>query len=255
MFEEVELSSDDEGSKIPRKTKVTTRKRKSPDSDEDKQTLRHTARGLCRDLEEWKLVKKYTLPKLRDWIENRKFEVDRSVGETVIKRGVQVASFALDTVLQGEGYICSEISEDEELLRCVQAEIGHLLKFLNNRFRIAFLLANDVWTGHIKKPKRETPFIIEAEEEKENTDGTQSTTAINRQGQHSGISEVDPVVFTDYSCAQEEREEEESSGSLAKTKGGISLAPDGTDGRLLAFDREEGEWENDTYSEALERSP
>ena len=73
MFERVDLSSDEEGEKnLPRKTKVTAKKRKCPD-DEDKQTWRHTARGLCSNVEEWKLVKKYNLPKLKDWVETRKF--------------------------------------------------------------------------------------------------------------------------------------------------------------------------------------
>jgi hypothetical protein len=170
-----------------------------------------------------------------------------------VKRGVQVASFALDTVLQGDGYICSEICSDEELLRCVQAEIGHLLKFLNNKMRLAFLLANDVWAGHSKKPKRETPFIIEAEEEKE--DATQSTTT-NSQGEHSGLPEMDPVFPTDEPCPQQEqREDAEPSGGLAEAPGGVSLAPDGSDGRVLAPNWSQREWENDSDFEALEGTP
>jgi hypothetical protein len=86
--------------------------------------------------------------------------------------------------------------------------------------RIAFLLANDIFTGYNKRPKRDTPII---EEEKDNVD------SFNQEGERvsTGVFEMVPELHSGSSTSEEtEQQEAESSDRLAETQGGVSLVAD-----------------------------
>ena len=144
MFEEVDCTG-----KAP--TKVT-KKRKSVETDTEKDELRHEARTLCCSSEQWKVISKYPTSKLREWVDMKKFDSDRKVADNIVQRGVQLFGSAVDRLLGADGYISAEFDSDVVLVDSVKQEVGGFLRLLNNKVRILFSAGNNVATGLAKRP-------------------------------------------------------------------------------------------------------
>lgn len=211
----------EDSEKKPTKPVKVTKKRQRDDTDDDeKRSLLHVARGVCSSAQEWQSIRKYKVKQLRDWVEMRQFERDRAVGEGMIGRGVEVLGHVIDKVTRGGGYVASEIQHDTALAECVQSELGDLIKYLNNRVKIVFLLFNDICAGLAKKPKTndETPHI-EIEEKSEDVDSQTST----ENNALSAAGQLYPEFFARGEETETENESEVPGGDLAGETGSIPL--------------------------------
>lgn len=245
-FAEMDLDSDEE--KEEKKVKVV-KKRKTPDTNEEKNTLLHAARGVTPTTDEWSKVRKYNISKLRDYVELRHFERDRAVGEGMIGRGVQLAAKMFDKLLKAEGYVEKEIVTDQALLECVQSELGDIIKFLNNKVRILFLLGNDTLSGLSKKPRVDSASI---EEEKEDEDISGQETA-----QRGGIVvQVHPDVYSSQDGRPEEEGQDlEPGGCVEEEEDSSPVAALGEDRGAVPSPGSERSWEDDFDVEAAEGAP
>ena len=242
-FAEMDLDSDEE--KADEKKVKVVKKRKTPDSGEEKKTLLHAARGVTPTTDEWSKVRKYNISKLRDYVELRRFERDRAVGEGMIGRGVQLAAKMFDKLLKADGHVEKEIVTDQALLECVQSELGDIIKFLNNKVKILFLLGNDTLSGLSKKPRVDSASI---EEEKEDAD-TSSQEAAQRG---SIVDQVRPDVYSSQDRPEAEEQDLEPGGCVEEEEGSSPVAALGEDRGVVPSPGSEGSGEDDFDFEAAE---
>jgi len=241
-FAEMDLDSDEE--KVETKVKVV-KKRKTPDSNEEKNTLLHAARGVTPTTDEWSKVRKYNISKLRDYVELRRFERDRAVGEGMIGRGVQLAAKMFDKLLKADGHVEREIVTDQALLECVQSELGDIIKFLNNKVKILFLLGNDTLSGLAKKPRVESASI---EEEREDADTS------SKEAAQCGaiVDEVHPDVHPNQDGPEAEGQDLEPGGCVEEEEDRSPVAALREDRRAVPSPGAERSWEDDFDVEIAE---
>jgi hypothetical protein len=140
---------------------VTGKKRKN--NEEDDEELRELAKTYCVDGEEWAAVSKYNSSKLKSFVENRSFERSILLRKSLFDGVHKIYAMFLDKVSRGDGYVAERISSDQTLRDSIEAECAPLVKFLNNKAKIAFLSINNVVHGKMQQ-KAEQP-TVEIEEE------------------------------------------------------------------------------------------
>lgn len=182
--------------------KVTKKRKASAEDDVEREELRHAARTLCTCSEQWRIISRYPTSRLREFVENQKFESDRKIGDDIVSRGISLLGHVLDKLLSGESYIQQEFEADTALQTSVKQEVGGLLRYLNNKVRIAWLCTNNVATGIAKKPA-----AITMQEEK------------NKDALDLGVPGVTlpgtPEISEEAELSDGEMGEEESTLSLA----------------------------------------
>ena len=138
-----------------------TKKRKL---DFDKDQLKSEAQSLCDCPEQWTLISKYNLNKMKDWVQEKRFAQDRKFQNTVFEGVHKLYALAIDFIAKGNGFVERQLLEDESLKESLEVELTSVLKYLNNKSRILFLTANDSVQGKMiqkKTEKSETATIVE----------------------------------------------------------------------------------------------
>ena len=164
--------------------KVQKRKR---DNAETNTELKQKARLYCRCPEQWKSVSRYSDQRLMEFVQERTFEQQQHLYNTVFGFAHTLWALSMDIVLKGNGFVKQQIENDLSLRQAIEEEGVNFVRFLNNRCKFMALTAVDCFNGKrqelISQPE---PIIVQ--EESDDRRGEQAT-------------ELDPVIVqSTFSC-------------------------------------------------------
>ena len=193
--------------------KITITKKRKLDFDKDQ--LKSEAQSLCDCPEQWTLISKYNLNKMKDWVQEKRFAQDRKFQNTVFEGVHKLYALAIDFISKGNGFIERQLLEDEALKESLEVELTTVLKYLNNKSRILFLTANDGVQGKMiqkKTEKNETATIVEEFPLEEIKKDVEQTTKPIYESDQPEVIQSKPQIFNnmEYVDLPEFREQEES---------------------------------------------
>jgi len=166
---------------ITGKTKKKKKSRGTPydrKGDPELQDMRAEAKSLCGSYEQYRSVSKYKKERLRDWLEQKQFDSDAQLQETVFSFAHKAYSMAVDFLTKGDGHVKDRLSNDLTLRTAIEDEGRDMVKWLTNKSKIVFLTMNDTFEGKMeqKKEKQKEPATIE-EIKEYGTAGTEEANA------------------------------------------------------------------------------
>ena len=138
------------------------------DKKDDQEELKQKARLFCQCSEQWKIISKYNVEKLKGWVEEKEFDQQRALFQTVFDFTQRAIAFGFDLICKGDTYVDQEIQNDVSLRQAIEVEAANWVQFLSNRFKIATLIAIDVSNGKIKQRLENKASTVTIVEEKEN---------------------------------------------------------------------------------------
>ena len=128
-----------------------TKKRKKNDQakkkSDEREDLRKRAKFHCACPEQWRTVSKYSNQRLQDFIENKQYEMDKSMQESVFSFIHKSVAIVLDMVGKADGHIEERVLNDLSLRESIEYEMVEIIKILNNKVKIATLCAIDFVEG------------------------------------------------------------------------------------------------------------
>lgn len=148
----------------PEPIEIVTKKRKRCSPDE-LQALKKEAQCYCKTYDEYKAIRNYKRNRLEQWIEEKKFDQDHNLSETIFDAIHNVFAATLDMLTRGEGYVKDELLNDLTLRQAIEDEGRGLLKFLSNRYRILALTGSDTYHGKLKQRKETQQQVDEYHQE------------------------------------------------------------------------------------------
>ena len=231
------------------KKKKTRAKPYTKAGDEELQDMRKMAKSLCNSFEQYRSVSKYKKERLRDWLEQKQFDSDAALQETVFSFAHTAYAYAVDFLTKGGGHVKDRLSNDLTLRTAIEDEGRDMVKWLTNKSKIAFLTVSDTWEGKLEQrsvEKQKEPAVIEEILEYGAT-GTEETNADHNEARENDILGQQQATTTEeqvlsVSVGEEEMQETAEAVPSLDT---IEAA--------FEFDlREEGERENTLDSETVE---
>ena len=138
----------------------TKKKRKmTSSSDPELEEMRKRAKSYCTCFEQYNSIRRYSKKRLADWLEQKEFDIDNSLKNSVFSFVTEAYGFVLDKLLKGEGHVAKQVSSDLSLRQALEDEGRNLLMYLSNKSKILVLTGADIYHG--KAEQR----AIEAEQE------------------------------------------------------------------------------------------
>ena len=129
-------------------TATKKRKKEIPANKEaEREQLRKKARFHCACPEQWKSVSRYSNQRLTEFIENKEYEMDKSMQGSVFDFLHKTLALVLDRGGKGGGYIQEQILSDDVLRKAIEYEGCQFIKYLNNKMKILCLSIADVAEG------------------------------------------------------------------------------------------------------------
>ena len=177
------------------------RKRDKPYSrsgDKELQDMRAKAKSMCKSFEQYRSVSRYKKDRLRDWLDQKEFDSDAQLLETVFTFAHQVFSTAVDFITKGEGFVKERLCNDLTLRAAIEDEGRDAVKWLSNKSKIAFLTCSDTFEGKMEqreKVKSEVTVEDVTDEQPEAEDAT--------EGDDEATDNVPDVVGEADTAAQE----------------------------------------------------
>ena len=154
--------------------------------DTELQDMRKQAKSLCNSYEQYRSVSRYKKERLRDWLEQKQFDSDAALHETVFSFAHQAYAFAVDFMTKGGGHVKDRLTNDLTLRTAIEDEGRDMVKYLTNKSKIAFLTVSDTWEGKLEQrsvEKQNEPIQIEEIQE---YNGTTGTTEANTNNDETG---------------------------------------------------------------------
>ena len=124
--------------------KVQKRKR---DNAETNTELKQKARLYCRCPEQWKSVSRYSDQRLMEFVQEKQFDQQRHLYNTVFGFTHTLWALAMDIILKGNGFVKQQIENDLSLRHAIEEEGVNFVSFLNNRCKFMALTAVDCFNG------------------------------------------------------------------------------------------------------------
>ncbi len=152
---------------VDRPVKKKKRSRKTPYSrseDTELSGLRAEAKSLCSCYEQYRSVARYSKDRLRDWVESKKFDQDSAMRASLFDFVHKGYAFALDFVTKGGGHVRQQIESNTSLRTAIEQEGRDLVRFMNNKVKIATLTATGIVEGKMEQStlkKNSLPFVEE----------------------------------------------------------------------------------------------
>ena len=143
-----------------KKVKVTGKKRKIEDGEDNKDDLRSKARAYCKTPHEWQDVSKMNNKALKNFVDTKEFENDSALRSSVFDGLHQFYAFVVDKLTMSNGYVKDQIIRDLSLRTAIENEAVPLFQYLNNKVKIGVLTGNNVVQGKLKQ-KLQEPVIEE----------------------------------------------------------------------------------------------
>lgn len=122
-------------------------KQKKKSKDEELEEMRKRAKSYCNSFEQWNSIRKYKKPRLVEWLEQKEFDIDNSLKNSVFSFVQEAYGFILDKISKGEGYVQQQICNDLTLRQALEDEGRNLLKYLSNKSKILVLTGADLYHG------------------------------------------------------------------------------------------------------------
>ena len=147
--------------KVPKKKK--SRSKPYEKGDTELKDMRAQAKSLCNSYEQYRSVSKYKKERLRDWLEQKQFDSDAQLHETVFSFAHTAYAFVIDFMTKGGGHVRDRLSNDLTLRTAIEDEGRDMVKYLTNKSKIAFLTVSDTWEGKLEQrvQKQNEPAVIE----------------------------------------------------------------------------------------------
>lgn len=146
----------------------------------EEDTTRKRARYFCSNPEQWRIVSRYNVQKMQDWIQDKEFEQQKQDQKNILDGAVFCLGSVLDTVTAAEGHVKNQILSDESLKQAIREEGSEWVNFLNRKIKAAILIAVDVFYGKSDqlraKPSRESCVVDEHDEEEQAPSGSDVAT-------------------------------------------------------------------------------
>ena len=173
------------------KTKKKKKSRGTPydrKGDPELQDMRAQAKSLCKSFEQYRSVSRYKKERLRDWLEQKQFDSDAQLHETVFSFAHTAYAFAIDFLTKGGGHVRDRLSNDLTLRTAIEDEGRDMVKYLTNKSKIAFLTVSDTWEGKLEQrvEKQKEPAVIE-EIKEYGTAGTETTETDHNEARENDI--------------------------------------------------------------------
>ena len=164
--------------------KAPKRKREHAETNTE---LRQKARLYCHCPQQWKSVSRYSDQRLMEFVQERQFEQQQHLYNTVFGFAHTLWALSMDIVLKGNGFVKQQIENDLSLRQAIEEEGVNFVSFLNNRWKFMALTAVDCFNGKRQQIVLQPEPII-VQEESDDRSGEKAT-------------ELDPVtVQSTVSC-------------------------------------------------------
>ena len=138
-------------------SKKNKKKRSSPYSkpgDEEMADMRKRAKSMCNSYEQYRSISKYTKDRLKDWLQQKDFDSDAQLRESVFSFAHKAYAIAFDFITKGDGHVRERLESDLSLRTAIEDEGRDIVKWLSNKSKIAFLTASDTFEGKIEQRKQ-----------------------------------------------------------------------------------------------------
>jgi len=145
--------------------------------DPELQDMRAQAKSLCNSYEQYRSVSRYKKERLRDFLEQKKFDSDAQLHETVFSFAHTAYAYAVDFMTKGGGHVKDRLTNDLTLRTAIEDEGRDMVKYLTNKSKIAFLTLSDTFEAKMEQrsvEKQNEPVVIE-EIQEYGTTGTEAT--------------------------------------------------------------------------------
>ena len=139
---------------------VTKKKRKRKDSDDTE--LKKKAKFLCKCPEQWTTVNRMSTSRLTEWINEQEYSKQAEIYGTVTDFAHDMFALVCDRISRGDGYVESELKADMSLKECLKNELGTIVSYLTNRWKLGALAMIDVTNAKRRQLiENPTPVIEE----------------------------------------------------------------------------------------------
>ena len=145
---------------VPPAVAVTTKKRKRVIADENDDILKQKARLFAKTPEAWRSVSKYSIVRLKEYVEEHEHQQQQHLYETIFDFTHKMVGVVMDKISSADGYVQNEIEADITIRQCIEMELQNWVQFLSNRYKALACLGIDVVNGK-KRQSIEAPPIIE----------------------------------------------------------------------------------------------
>jgi hypothetical protein len=141
---------------------VTTKKRKRKihdDDDDDVQELKKKAKFLCKCPEQWTTVNRMNKQRLTEWLSEQDYAKQSEIYGTVAEFAHNMFALLCDKLSRGDGYVESELKSDQSIKECIRNELGTIVSFLTNRWKLGALTMIDV-TNAKRRQFIDNPTVV-----------------------------------------------------------------------------------------------
>lgn len=132
----------------------------SPYQDKELHDLRKRAESMCKSYEQYRVVKRYSKQRLKDWVSQKDYESDAELRENLFSFVHKGYAALVDILCKGKGHVETHLLNDISLREAIEQEGRDLVKYLSNKSKIAVLTTSDVYQGK-REQWDKTPVTIE----------------------------------------------------------------------------------------------
>ena len=148
---------------------VTAKKKRKAEAKPviDEET-RKKAQFYCTCPEQWRSVSRYNKERLEQFVQENEFRQQQQLQMQVFDFAQKAIVFLADKLSCGNGYVQSEIENDQSLRSAIVVEAGNFVQLLSNKVKLLVLLSTDTMAGKMKQRLHEPPSTIVISEENAN---------------------------------------------------------------------------------------
>ena len=155
--------------------------------DTELRDMRAQAKSLCNSYEQYRSVSRYKKERLRDWLEQKQFDSDAVLRESVFSFAHKAYAYAVDFMTKGNGHVKDRLSNDLTLRTAIEDEGRDMVKWLNNKSKIVFLTMNDTFEGKMEQKKEQKELQIEEIIQEYGGTGTEEANADHNEARENDI--------------------------------------------------------------------
>ena len=126
----------------------------SKGGDDELVDMRKRAKSMCNSYEQYRSISKYKTDRLRDWLQQKDFDSDAQLRDSVFSFAHKAYAMAFDFITKGDGHVRERLENDLSLRTAIEEEGRGIVKWLSNKSKIAFLTASDTFEGKIEQRKQ-----------------------------------------------------------------------------------------------------
>jgi uncharacterized Fe-S cluster-containing protein len=121
-----------------------TKRKRHDDDGEDVSEMKKKAKFLCKCPEQWTSVNRMSKQRLKEWLSEQDYVTQTQLYGTVADFVHDIYAMMCDKLSRGDGYVESEIKGDLSLKDCIRHELGTIVSYLTNRWKLIALSTIDI---------------------------------------------------------------------------------------------------------------